>query len=97
MFALHFLKLRMLYFQGDGFSFGDIDIDLPPPCHPHLDYIAPERILGSSNSTASDMFSLGLLFYAVHNQGKPFLMNSGCSINTIKQNFNNVSSYIIIS
>lgn len=81
----------MFLFQGDSFSFGEIDIDLPPPCHPHLDYTAPERILGSSNSTASDMFSLGILFYSIHNKGKSLLMNSGCSMNAIKQNFNNVS------
>ncbi|KAG8180477.1 hypothetical protein JTE90_026639 [Oedothorax gibbosus] len=69
-------------------SFGDINIDLPPPCVPHLDYIAPERLLGSSSNFSSDMFSLGLLFYAVHNQGKSLLRNLGCSMNSIKQNYN---------
>lgn len=92
-FWLYNFKNNLFQFQGGGFSFGEIDIDLPPPCHPHLDYIAPERILGSSNNTASDMFSVGLLFYSVHNQGKPLLINSGCSMNTIKQNFNSVSFY----
>ncbi|XP_054707393.1 SCY1-like protein 2 [Uloborus diversus] len=74
--------------QNEQFSFGEIDIDMPPPCHPHLDYIAPERILGSTNTAASDMFALGALFFAVHNSGKSVLMNSGCSMASIKQNFN---------
>ncbi|GFS29674.1 SCY1-like protein 2 [Trichonephila inaurata madagascariensis] len=75
-------------FQNDQFSFGEINIELPPPCIPHLNYIAPERLLGSSSNFASDMFSLGLLFYAVHNQGKSLLLNSGCSTATIKNNYN---------
>lgn len=78
------------FLQND--SFGDIDIELPPPCVPHLDYIAPERLLGSSSNFSSDMFSLGLLFYAVHNQGKSLLRNLGCSMNAIKQNYSQVSS-----
>lgn len=80
-------------FQNDQFSFGEINIELPPPCIPHLNYIAPERLLGSSSSFASDMFSLGLLFYAVHNQGKSLLLNSGCSIATIKNNYNQLKMF----
>ncbi|XP_035220710.1 SCY1-like protein 2, partial [Stegodyphus dumicola] len=78
--------------QGEQFSFGEIEIEMPPPCHPNLDYVAPERILGCSNCAASDMFSVGALFYAVHNQGKSLLMNSGCSLSTIKQNFNHLKN-----
>ncbi|XP_042909233.1 SCY1-like protein 2 isoform X2 [Parasteatoda tepidariorum] len=73
-------------------SDGDINIDLPPPCHPHLDYVAPERILGSSHSFAGDMFSLGVLFYAVHNNGKSLMMNSGSSMSTMKHNFNQLKA-----
>ncbi|GBO33744.1 SCY1-like protein 2, partial [Araneus ventricosus] len=75
-------------FQSDQFSLGEINIDLPPPCLPNLNYVAPERLLGSSSNFASDMFSLGLLFYAVHNQGKSLLLNSGCSMTSIKNNYN---------
>ncbi|GBO02730.1 SCY1-like protein 2, partial [Araneus ventricosus] len=77
----------------DQFSLGEINIDLPPPCLPNLNYVAPERLLGSSSNFASDMFSLGLLFYAVHNQGKSLLLNSGCSMTSIKNNYNQLKMF----
>ncbi|GIY67087.1 SCY1-like protein 2 [Caerostris extrusa] len=33
-------------FQNDQFSFGEINVELPPLCLPHLNYITPERIFG---------------------------------------------------
>nr|XP_042909234.1 SCY1-like protein 2 isoform X3 [Parasteatoda tepidariorum] len=87
-FELFDLEIKYGILQSDG----DINIDLPPPCHPHLDYVAPERILGSSHSFAGDMFSLGVLFYAVHNNGKSLMMNSGSSMSTMKHNFNQLKA-----
>lgn len=38
---------------------------------PNLDYLAPEHGLANMQTPASDMFSLGMLIYAVFNKGNP--------------------------
>ena len=43
---------------------------MPPLIQPQLEYMAPEYVLTANCDTASDMFSLGLLFYCVFNNGK---------------------------
>uniref|UniRef100_A0A0A9XT86 SCY1-like protein 2 n=1 Tax=Lygus hesperus TaxID=30085 RepID=A0A0A9XT86_LYGHE len=42
---------------------------------PNWDYLAPECGLTESISTASDMFSLGMLIFAIYNSGKPLFSN----------------------
>lgn len=44
---------------------------VPHVAQPNLDYLAPEHSLASRQSPASDMFSLGMLIYAVYNDGNP--------------------------
>ena len=36
-----------------------------------MDYLAPEYILSGHCDTASDMFSVGVLFHAIYNHGRP--------------------------
>lgn len=36
---------------------------------PNLDYIAPECVVSASHSPASDIFSLGMVIYAIHSSG----------------------------
>ncbi|CAD5125987.1 DgyrCDS14167 [Dimorphilus gyrociliatus] len=43
---------------------------LPPIAQPPLNFTSPESILQQASSPASDMYSLGILFYALHNEGK---------------------------
>ncbi|KAF6204596.1 hypothetical protein GE061_018756 [Apolygus lucorum] len=42
---------------------------------PSWDYLAPECGLTETISTASDMFSLGMLIFAIYNSGKPLFSN----------------------
>lgn len=47
---------------------------VPSVSQPNLDYMAPECVLTQCHSTASDMFSLGMLVYSLHSiGGKPIL------------------------
>ncbi|KAK6640752.1 hypothetical protein RUM44_012449 [Polyplax serrata] len=51
---------------------------LPSIVQPDLDYLAPEiGLTNSSPSASSDMFSLGMLIYAIYNNGKPFISYNG--------------------
>ncbi|RMC03240.1 hypothetical protein DUI87_20434 [Hirundo rustica rustica] len=47
------------------------DPNLPSLCLQNPEYLAPEYILSVSCETASDMYSLGAVMYAVFNKGKP--------------------------
>nr|XP_034343011.1 SCY1-like protein 2 isoform X5 [Arvicanthis niloticus] len=47
------------------------DPNLPSLCLPNPEYLAPEYILSVSCETASDMYSLGAVMYAVFNKGRP--------------------------
>lgn len=51
------------------FPFEGYSPTIPSASQPNLDYLAPECILVSTHSTASDMFSLGMLIYALHAVG----------------------------
>uniref|UniRef100_UPI00358F0628 SCY1-like protein 2 n=1 Tax=Myxine glutinosa TaxID=7769 RepID=UPI00358F0628 len=55
------------------FPCSEWDPALPPLCHPRPEYLAPEYILSVSCETASDMYSFGMLMYAVFNKGKTIL------------------------
>lgn len=51
------------------FPFDDYSPTVPSVSQPNLDYMAPECVLMSTHSTASDMFSLGMLVYTLHSVG----------------------------
>lgn len=56
-------------FPYDGYS-----PTLPEICQSNLEYLAPECVLHSTNSPASDMFSVGILAYVLYSPGnKPFV------------------------
>ena len=56
-----------------------------------LDYLAPEYIMKEMCSTQSDLYSYGMLTYAVYNGGVP-LMESRNNVLTYKHNIEQVSS-----
>uniref|UniRef100_A0A8C4R5S3 Protein kinase domain-containing protein n=1 Tax=Eptatretus burgeri TaxID=7764 RepID=A0A8C4R5S3_EPTBU len=72
---MQFLLLLVVSFQT--FSCIEWDPALPALCHPRPEYLAPEYILSVSCETASDMYSFGMLMYAVFNKGKTILEPSG--------------------
>ncbi|XP_072171795.1 SCY1-like protein 2 [Diadema setosum] len=51
------------------FSVRELSSDASAVVQPNLNYLAPEYLLTQSCDTASDMFSLGMLMYAVKNNG----------------------------
>ncbi|MBN3276139.1 SCYL2 protein, partial [Polyodon spathula] len=57
--------------QEPKYSCKEWDPNLPSLCLPNPQYLAPEYILSVSCDTASDMYSLGVIVYAVFNEGKP--------------------------
>ena len=57
------------------FQFQDYDTSKPLHTQPSLDYLAPEYILNKSCTVQSDMYSMGMLIYAVYNQGRPLFEN----------------------
>ncbi|XP_046552387.1 SCY1-like protein 2 isoform X2 [Haliotis rubra] len=67
------------------FAFKEWDADIPPCCQPHLDYLAPEYALTMMCSLASDMYSIGVLIYALFNNGKP-LFECRTQLSTFKKN-----------
>ena len=62
---------------------------MPPCVQPHLDYLSPEQSLSHTCDTSSDMYSLGVLFYTVFNNGKP-LYECNHQFNTYKKNVEQV-------
>ncbi|XP_074660657.1 SCY1-like protein 2 isoform X2 [Tubulanus polymorphus] len=67
------------------FTFIDWEPELPHVAQPALNNLAPEYKLTGSCSIASDMFSFGVLMYAVFNQGKP-LYECNNQISTFDKN-----------
>ncbi|KAI8384919.1 uncharacterized protein BYT42DRAFT_279359 [Radiomyces spectabilis] len=63
-------------------SYFEVNDYLPEPCQINLDYTAPEFVMDNEITQANDMFALGCLAYAVHNQGQSLL-----------QTFNNRRTY----
>lgn len=51
------------------FPFEGYSPTVPNISQPNLNFLAPECILSSTHSTASDIFSLGMLVYALHSVG----------------------------
>ena len=52
------------------FPFREYDGNIPPVINPRLDYLAPEYATTRSYDTQSDMFSVGMLIYALYNRGR---------------------------
>ena len=52
------------------FAFKEWDAALPSILNPNLDYLAPEYSLSDKCDCSSDMFSYGMLFVCVYNNGK---------------------------
>lgn len=51
------------------YPFEEYSPTIPAVSQPNLDYMAPECILTQCHSSASDMFSLGMLVYSLHSIG----------------------------
>ncbi|XP_050538239.1 SCY1-like protein 2 isoform X3 [Daktulosphaira vitifoliae] len=58
---------------------------LPKMAQPDLDYIAPEVQLSSYCSSHSDMFSLGMVIFAIFNNGRPLIQANHSSSTYMKQ------------
>ncbi|CAF1042211.1 unnamed protein product [Rotaria sp. Silwood1] len=56
--------------DGATYPFRDYDGNIPPILNPQLDYMAPEYVTNKSYDSQSDMFSLGMLIFALYNHGK---------------------------
>lgn len=57
---------------------------------PVLDYLAPEYILSASHSPASDLYSLGMVIYALHSTGHQTLGNVGTDYTKYKKFVNEI-------
>ncbi|CAF3314982.1 unnamed protein product [Rotaria socialis] len=56
--------------DGSNYPFREYDSNIPPVINPRLDYMAPEYHTIKSYDTQADMFSLGMLIYALYSHGK---------------------------
>ncbi|KAI8512793.1 SCY1-like protein 2, partial [Branchiostoma belcheri] len=67
------------------------DEHMTPLAQQTLNYHAPEYVLQCACDTPGDLFSLGMLFYAIFNQGKT-IMDCGSSLPTYKRNIEQLGS-----
>lgn len=91
--GLHFSKLAVstdvqLVFECQGW-----DSQLNALSQPELNYTAPEHVLSRNCFTSSDMFSLGILIYAIYNSGKPLFDCEG-DIVTYKRHIEKMSRHL---
>lgn len=63
---------------------------MPALTQPCLDYLAPEYVLTASHSQASDIYSLGMLIYALHSTGHSTLGNIGSDYSKFKRFANEI-------
>ncbi|XP_066275776.1 SCY1-like protein 2 [Branchiostoma lanceolatum] len=77
--------------QAAFFPAKDYDENLTPQAQQTLNYHAPEYVLQCSCDTPGDLFSLGMLFYAIFNHGKT-IMDCGSSLPTYKRNIEQLGS-----
>ncbi|GBE82382.1 other/SCY1 protein kinase [Sparassis latifolia] len=66
-------------------EFPTFDGRSPPYTQRSFDYIAPEYALDEVLDTASDMYSIGCIMYAVHSKGNPPFKNHG-SLGGLREN-----------
>ena len=71
------------------FPFSEWDPGIPPVAQAHLDYLAPEYGLTRICDVSSDMFSLGVLFYACFTNGKT-IFNCQNEFHAFKKNIEGV-------
>ncbi|XP_045584450.1 SCY1-like protein 2 isoform X2 [Procambarus clarkii] len=62
--------------QSPFWPFEEYDPRRHPNCQPHLDYLAPEYALTHTLDTAADLFPLGVIIYALFNEGRPIFHNN---------------------
>jgi SCY1-like protein 2 len=60
----------LVFFLKSTYPFREYDGNVSPILNPQLDYMAPEYITIKKIDSQSDMFSLGMLIYALYNHGK---------------------------
>lgn len=71
-------------------------MDVHPLAQPNLDYLAPESGCGHSQIKANDMFSLGILIFAIYNKGNtPLQANHDWC--TYKRNIQQVQNNFLLS
>ena len=87
----HYVILFTVYLQ-TSFEFREWDSRRPLHTNPSLDFLAPEYILSRSCSEKSDIYSFGMLCYAVYNGGRP-LCSSLDNLLSFKQNMETVSGF----
>ena len=83
--------LFIIYLQ-TSFEFREWDSRKHVHTNPSLDYLAPEYILSQSCSELSDIYSFGMLCYALYNQGKPLYENNNNML-TFKANIEQVCTF----
>ncbi|KAK3928134.1 SCY1-like protein 2 [Frankliniella fusca] len=74
--------------QSDGrphWPFTEYEQHSHPTAQPNLDFLAPECGLTLTHSPASDMYSLGMTIFAIHNEGQPWYTCNG-DYQTYKRN-----------
>jgi serine/threonine protein kinase len=64
---------------------------LPPHAQPSMDYMAPEYANNSRTGPWSDMYSIGVMMYALFNNGKPLFRN-GDNFEIFRTNAGEVSN-----
>lgn len=74
------------------YPFREWEPRMTPSAQPKLNYLAPEYAMTASCDTASDMFSVGILIYAIHNNGKP-VFESLSDWNTFKKNVDELKQF----
>lgn len=67
------------------FPFPNWDPNIPKMCQPNLDYLAPEYFLTLTCGSNSDMYSMGILFHALFNNGRPVHQSNGSYSNLKSQ------------
>lgn len=72
------------------FQFKEYDSRGHTHTNPSLDYIAPEYLLSQSCTGQSDLYSYGMLAYAVYNGGKPLYENHDNTL-SFKHNIERIS------
>ncbi|KAF8571557.1 hypothetical protein P879_02877 [Paragonimus westermani] len=64
---------RFSFVQQNSPKFTGYSTKFPRASQPNLDYVAPEAQLYNSMSPLADMFSLGMVLCAIHNDGRSLI------------------------
>ncbi|XP_076234556.1 SCY1-like protein 2 [Calliopsis andreniformis] len=77
-------------------SYTEYDMSVSSVIQPNLDYQAPECILASSISTASDIFSLGMLAYVLYSPMNTVLHESNNDLLKCKKFLENFTGSVVV-